>query len=41
MDNSHSLSIKHLAIPTGEKFTVIILRDQENKTEITLYEEIK
>ncbi|MFZ2726533.1 MAG: hypothetical protein WAX77_09805 [Methylococcaceae bacterium] len=34
MDNSHSLSSKHLAIATGEKFTVIILRDQENKTEL-------
>ena len=25
MDNSHSLSIKHLAIATGEKFTVYYL----------------
>jgi hypothetical protein len=31
MDNSHSLSIKHLPIPTGKKFTVIILRDHANK----------
>ena len=32
MDNSHSFSINNVPISTGEKFTVIILRDNEKQT---------
>ena len=31
MDNSHSFSLNDLPISTGEKFTVIIMRDHEIK----------
>ncbi|WP_411726092.1 hypothetical protein [Methyloglobulus sp.] len=32
MDNSHSLSLTDLPIPTGEKFTVVVMRENITDT---------
>lgn len=33
MDNSHSFSLSDLPISTGEKFTVIVMRDEVSATQ--------
>ena len=33
MDNSHSFSLSDLPIPTGEKFTVIVMRENVTNTQ--------